>query len=105
MVLRKEESGTDKRKYLAEIDEDLLCADGFDEAILGICERACSSDVVAYDRDKCIEIIVARSDTNGLDDEEAYEEAAEYFEFNVAGGYVGDGTPVFLTLFDEEAGV
>ena len=94
MVLRKEESGTDKRKYLAEIDEDLLCADGFDEAILGICERACSSAVVAYDRDKCIEILVER---DGM----TYEDAVEYFEFNVVGGWVGDNTPVFLTLMDE----
>ena len=25
-----------------------------------------------------------------------YEEATEYFDFNVAGAYMGDSTPVFL---------
>ena len=92
------------REWVAQWNEEALLADGFEDAIVGICERFGAVPVVAYDRDKCIEIIVARSDTSGLDDEEAYEEAAEYFEFNVAGAYVGDGTPVVLTLFDEEAG-
>jgi len=31
----------------------------------------------------------------------SYEEAVEHFEFKVAGGWVGDNTPVFLTLLDE----
>lgn len=92
------------REWVAQWNEEALLADGFEDAIVGICERFGAVPVVAYDRDKCIEIIVARSDTNGLDDEEAYEEAAEYFEFNVAGSYVGDGTPVFLTLWGKEAG-
>ena len=94
MDLREGATGSDRRKYLAEIDENLLCADGFDEAILGICERACSSDVVAYDRDKCIHILVER---DGM----TYEDAVEYFEFNVVDSWVGDNTPVFLTLMDE----
>ena len=94
MYSRNGVAGTDKRQHLAEFDEELLCADGVDEAILGICERACSSAVVAYDRDKCIEILVER---DGM----SYEEAVEHFEFNVVGGWVGDNTPVFLTLLDE----
>ena len=83
-----------KRQYLAEIDEDLLCADGFDEAILGICERACSSVVVAYDREKCIDILVER---DGM----SYEEAVEYFEFNVVGAWMGENTPVFISHMRE----
>jgi hypothetical protein len=94
----KEETGISKRQYLAEFDEELLCADGFDDAILGICQRACSSDVVAYDRDRCIEIIIERSRPSELTDEEAYEEAVEYFEFNVVGAWSGENTPVFIDL-------
>jgi len=90
-------TGIDKREYLAEIDEELLCADGFDDAIIGICERATSSNVVAYDRDRCIEIIVERSGSSELTDEEAYEEAVEYFEFNVVGAWMGERTPVFIS--------
>ncbi len=71
-------------------DAELLCADGFDDAILGVCERAGSLDVVAYDANKCIEILMER---DGM----GFEEAVEYFGFNVLGGYVGDRTPVFIT--------
>ena len=78
------------RERLAEGDEELLCADGFDDAILGICERANSSAVVAYDTDKCIDILMGRDNMD-------YEEAVDYFYFNVIGGYVGDRTPVFIT--------
>ena len=86
----KEATGIDKRQYLAEIDEELLCADGFDDAIIGICERATSSNIVAYDRDRCIEILVER---DGM----TREEAVEYFEFNVAGAWMGERTPVFIS--------
>ena len=94
MYSRNGVAGTDKRQYLAEFDDGLLYADGFDEAILGICERACSDVVVAYDRDKFIDILVER---DGM----SYEEAIEHFDFNVVGAWVGDNTPVFLTLMDE----
>ena len=29
-----------------------------------------------------------------------YKEAVEYFEFNILGSYMGEKTPIFLTLFD-----
>ena len=69
----------------------LLMADGFDEAILGVCERAGSCAVVAYDRDKCIDILVER---DGME----YEEAVEYFEFNVISAWFGEHTPVYITV-------
>ena len=31
-----------------------------------------------------------------------YEEAMEYFTFNVTGAYVGENTPVFLEDLDEK---
>ena len=83
------------REWLSGWNEEALLADGFEDAIVGICERFGAVPVVAYDRDKCIEILM---DRDGMED----EEAVEYFEFNVAGSYVGDGTPVFLTLWDKE---
>ena len=86
------------REWLSGWNEEALLADGFEDAIVGICERFGAVPVVAYDRDKCIEILM---DRDGMED----EEAVEYFEFNVAGSYVGDVTPVFLTLWDDsEAG-
>jgi hypothetical protein len=87
-------------EWITEHNEEALTADGFDEAVVGICRGFGSSPVVAYDRDKCIAIIIASSSNDDLTDEEAYNEAEEYFEFNIAGAYVGDNTPVFLTLFN-----
>ncbi len=71
-------------------DEELLFADGFDDAILGVIERCSQPLVVVYDRNKCIEILVDQ----GL----SGEEAEEHFAFNVSGAWVGDRTPAFLSL-------
>jgi hypothetical protein len=30
----------------------------------------------------------------------SYEEAIEYFEYNVLGAYVGENTPIFIDNFD-----
>jgi len=71
--------------------DDVLLADGFEEAFIGMCTRFGMEPVAAYDRDKCLEVLVQR---DGM----SYEEAVEYFDFNVIGAWVGDQTPVFLTL-------
>ena len=67
---------------------DLLTADGFDEAILGVVERI-NLLVVCYDRNKIIEILMTR---DGMDEEEAWE----YYQLNIAGAWVGESTPVFI---------
>jgi hypothetical protein len=79
---------SDIRDELAEIDPDLLLMDGFDDCILGICESFGSVPVVAYDCDK----VLANLQASGM----TYEEAVEYHEFNQAGAYVGERTPVFI---------
>jgi hypothetical protein len=76
-----------------EEEEDFLFADGFDDAILGIGRRATQPEVVAYDYEKCVLILMDR-------DEMTEEEAREYMEFNVVGGFVGDRTPIFIEPFD-----
>lgn len=80
-------------KNLAEFYGDLLVADGFDDAIIGIGERAGSSPVVCYDRSLCIQKL--------LDDGASLEEAEEHFEFNVIGAWVGEQTPIFITMIKE----
>ena len=73
-------------------EEDFLFADGFDDAILGIGRRATQPEVVAYDYEKCVLILMDREMTE--------EEAREYMEFNVVGAFVGDRTPIFIEPFD-----
>ena len=91
----------DVRDWIEDFNEEALMADGFDDAIIGMCGRFGASPVVAYDRAKCIEILMDEfSTSNDLDpDSDLYEEAEDYFEYNIAGSYVGEHTPVFITLY------
>jgi hypothetical protein len=75
------------RAFAEETEYELLFADGFDEAILGVVQQF-HRYIVLYDREKCIEILMKDG---------TREEAEEYFEFNVVGGWHGEQTPCFLT--------
>lgn len=66
----------------------MLC-NGFDEAIIGMAERINLSHIVAYDVDKMLEIMVER---DGM----TYEEAMEYFDYNILGAWMGEYTPVYI---------
>lgn len=66
----------------------ILLADGFDGAVLGY-GRQFNKDLVVYDYERCVEILMER---DGMTE----EEADEYMEFNVIGAYMGEFTPVFL---------
>lgn len=70
-------------------DATFLKADGFDDAIIGV-------DVMSmrliYSVDQCIKILMAR---DGMSD----DEADEFFEFNVAGSYMGEQTPIWCKSF------
>ena len=81
------------RDMVAEANEDMLFADGFDDALVGYIERAGMPSIACYDKDKCIEILAK---------DMTYEEAVEYFYFNTAGAYVGENTPCFLTRTEDE---
>ena len=83
-----------KLQWLADYNDEALTADGFDDAIMGIGERCGQPTLVAYDRAKCIQILI---DRDGMD----YEEAVEFFEFNTVGAWVGENTPIFITLWQD----
>lgn len=78
------------REDIAEINEDALLCDGFDEAIIGVAERINLGPVVAYDVEKIINILM---DRDGM----TYEGAYEYYSFNIVGAWMGDYTPIFIT--------
>jgi len=75
---------------IAEYNSEALVCDGFDEAILGMAERINLGPVVAYDVEKMLEIMVER---DGM----TYEEAQEFFDFNIIGAWMGEFTPIFIT--------
>ena len=62
------------------------------EAIVGVGARKKGPICLLLDRDKCIEILQGQ----GMDE----EEAIEFFEFNTAGAYMGESTPIFVTVED-----
>jgi hypothetical protein len=68
---------------------ELLLADGFDEAVIGLVDGACRNPVVCYDYQRCVEILMKSS---SMDE----EEAEEFLEFNTLGAYVGPETPLFV---------
>jgi len=65
-----------------------ILADGFEDAFIGMGWQGGNEPCAVYDREKCIEILVEQ----GME----HDDAVEYFEFNVAGAYVGKQTPIFL---------
>ncbi len=70
----------------------MLKADGFDEAFFGVASRFNMEDVFAYDMDECIAILCRR-------DNMSYEDAIEFFHYNVLGAWVGKKTPLFLKKY------
>ena len=72
-------------------DETILLADGFEQAFIGIA-RQFNKPFAVYDRQKCIKILC---------NEMCYQDAIEYFQYNVEDSFVGDNTPAFIDLIEQ----
>ena len=81
------------REQLAEENPDLLLLDEekFDEAIIGIVFGN-NGPIATYDCNKIIDI---------LNQDMSYEEAAEYYSFNIEGADVGEQTPIYVTMLKD----
>ena len=64
----------DKLEFIKEGYPDVLIADGFDKAIIGMVERSGMNPVVLYNKNKCINIMIKR---DGMTEEEATERMAK----------------------------
>jgi len=87
-----------KRKQLVEqleeMGADAIFFDGFEDAIIGLCNQQYKGPFVAYDRAKCIDILMKR---DGM----THEEAEEMFGYNTEGCWAGEKTPfVFVDIED-----
>lgn len=74
---------------IQEINPEAILCDGFNDAIIGMAERINLSPVVAYSVEKMLDIMIAR---DGM----TYEEALEYYDYNIAGAWLGDNTPIYI---------
>jgi hypothetical protein len=71
-------------------DEEIIKADGLDSAIIGI---EINSMRLIYSSNKIIQILIAENKME-------LEDALEFYEFNIAGAYIGDKTPIYCYNID-----
>jgi len=97
-----------KEDVIELVDEEAIFFDDLDSAIIGVAERCGMNTVVCYDKDKAIEALKETFVDVELDEDEIAdgvtvdqkkeEMAIEWFYYNTLGAYVGDYTPVFITI-------
>lgn len=75
--------------------EPLITFDGLDEAIVGISTVHTQPTRVVYSFVTIIQILME----SGI---ESYEEAVEYFDFNIAGLWATENTPAILYTGDDD---
>lgn len=75
-------------------DDELLTADGLDDAIIGVGYRCGQHPLVVYSVEKVITIL--QEDMNM-----SYADASEYFSYNIEGAWAGPSTP--LWVYESEA--
>jgi hypothetical protein len=82
------------REELDDILQEHECvvADGLMSALVGVCYGADLETKAVYDIAKCIELLMVDGMT--------YEEADEFFDFNIMGAYMGIKTPIFARFVE-----
>ncbi len=80
------------RNLIIEInDEIILLPEEFDSALVGYTDNLNREHVAVYDSKKCIEILIETQNFS-------YQDAYEYFEFNILNNHLGTFTPLFITF-------
>jgi hypothetical protein len=74
---------------LDEYAEGAIILDNFDDCIIGISEQFGEGNRIVYSKD----IIIKK-----LCEEMSEEEALEYYDYNILGGYFGEQNPIFLAI-------
>ena len=83
------------RDVLADENPEAICYDGMDEALIGIYrgdlarQNMQERSIAVYSYVKFIEVYIKR---DGMSE----EEAIEFFDYNVAGGYIGKYQPLII---------
>lgn len=85
----------DIREKLACVNEEIICLDGFDDAIIGVAHSQDGSHAI-YSMEKIIEILMQDMDR---------EMALEYFDYNIAGLRFAKNFPIYVVSdFTAEVG-
>jgi hypothetical protein len=76
-----------RKEIREQYGDSIMLMDGYDECIVGVCERFGQAPFVMYDQEKVIQ---------SLCKEMSRDEAIEFMDFNQKGAWVGEHTPGFL---------
>ena len=88
LITMKETTRSELLESITEFNPEAKLADGFDDSILGYDTKG----RVIYSVNSILDTLVNR---DGMD----YDEAQEYFGFNIECAYVGEYTPIYM--YDE----
>tara|TARA_R100000951_G_C2592177_1_gene165413 strand:- start:138 stop:431 length:294 start_codon:yes stop_codon:yes gene_type:complete len=72
----------------------MITWDRLNDAIIGTGGRCGMEEVFVYSYDKILDILMT-------EDEMTEREAIDYIEYNIAGSYVGELTPILVRSLDE----
>ena len=75
--------------------ESLVTMNGYNDCIIGVVTTFNGDQVVAYDMDR---VIARLEERDGM----SYIDACEYFNYNMLGAWVGDHTPIFISMLEEQ---
>lgn len=75
------------REIIDELAEGAIILEGFDDCVIGISEEFGNGPRLIYSKNKIIQKLMV-----GID----YEEALDYYYYNILGGYFGEQNPIFL---------
>ena len=85
----------EKLDFEESIYDNVLYADGFEDALIGIgIQGGIHKAVAVYNIEKMEQILM---DRDGMD----WGEAVEFLNFNTLGAYVGEHTPIYLETRNE----
>ena len=77
--------------------DDPIRYKGFEKAAIGIGYRCGQPDIMVYDYELVIECLK----DDGMND----EEAQEWMDYNILGGWIGEQTPIIVSKPEHEAEV
>ena len=75
------------KDFIDTMAEGAIILDGFEDCIIGITEECGNGPRLLYS---------VKSIINKLMDDMSEEDALEYYQYNILGGYFGEQNPIFL---------
>lgn len=89
----------DALEIAAESDTDVAFATGLEAAFIGL-GKQCHKMLAVYDTCRAVatfeQDLMEACEIKGHEECDHQAEAWEWFDFNVAGAWVGEGTPIFV---------